>query len=104
MLKQRIEKELGIAYEDKLLIYDKSGFSDAYDYPRLLRDRGFQIYTYNGIEEFRLVYEQDIRYAGSKCAVIVTLPTCISPMTSRMLSSRSNCPMRSCSRDLTRIH
>jgi len=47
MLKQRIEKELSIVYEDKLLIYDKGGFSDAYDYPLLLRDHGFQIYTYN---------------------------------------------------------
>jgi len=72
MLKQRIEKELGIAYEDKLLIYDKGGFSEAYDYSLLLRNHGFQIYTYNGIEEFRLVYEETIRYAGNKCAVIVT--------------------------------
>lgn len=72
MLKQRVLKELGIAYEDKLLIYDKGGFSDAYDYSLLLQDYGFQIYSYSGIEEFRLIYEQDIRYVKSKCAVIIT--------------------------------
>lgn len=41
-------------------------------YSLLLLNHGFQIYTYNGIEEFRLVYEEAIRYVGSKCAVIVT--------------------------------
>ena len=72
MLKQRVENVLNMDYENKLLIYDKSGFIDAYDYRILLREHDFQVYDINiGIEEFRLIYEKEIRNTQNKCAIIV---------------------------------
>jgi hypothetical protein len=73
VLRHRVEKLLGIGYENRLLITDINNFSDIFDYRTLLYDSGFKVYDMNaGIEEFRLLYEQEIRYTGSRCAVVVT--------------------------------
>ena len=72
MLKQRVKTVLNIEYESKLLVYDKSGFIDAYDYRLLLREHGFRIYDISiGIEEFRLIYEKEICGSQNKCAVVL---------------------------------
>ncbi len=72
MLKQRAQAVLNIEYESKLLVYDKSSFVDAYDYRSLLKEHGFRIYDVGiGIEEFRLIYEKEIRNSPDKCAIIV---------------------------------
>jgi len=72
MIERRIAELLSIKYEKRLLIFDAGGFCDAFDYTGLLVSHGFEVIRYEDVEEFRLMYEQNIRNSDDKYAVIVS--------------------------------
>ena len=72
MIKERVADFLSIKYERRLLIFDTEGFSDAFDYPKLLESEGFCIVRYVDVEAFRLRYELEIKNSKKKWAVIIS--------------------------------
>ena len=71
MLKTSVAELLSIRYEKRLLIFDLGEFWELFDYAKLLRSEGFQVYYYHDVESFRLLFETEIRNTSNKCAVIV---------------------------------
>lgn len=70
MIKERVADFLSIKYEKRLLIFDTDGFSDAFDYPKLLESEGFCVVCYVDVEVFRLRYELEIKNSTKKWAII----------------------------------
>lgn len=71
MLKRSVAELLSIKYEKRLLIFDLSEFCELFDYAELLRSEGFQVYNYQDVEAFRLLFEIEVRNTSNKYAVIV---------------------------------
>jgi|LSQX01.1.fsa_nt_gb hypothetical protein len=70
-MKQRIRDFLGLAHEDKLLIWDLQGFACILDYNQLLIEEGFSVISYEDVEAFRYIYEAEIKKGIGKYAVII---------------------------------
>lgn len=71
-IKQRVTQSLSIEYESRLMVFDRSQFSVAFDYCNLLTEAGFEVIQYNDVELFRLIYEEQIRGKDGKFAVIIS--------------------------------
>ena len=63
---------LAIQYEKRLLIFDTEGVMIAFDYPTMLASSSYRVVSYDDIEAFRLLYENEIRNSDGKWAVIVS--------------------------------
>ncbi|MDJ0306797.1 PglZ domain-containing protein [Dehalobacter sp.] len=72
MIEKQIAEYLSLQYEKRLLIFDTGDFCAAYDYTRLLKTQHYEVIQYIDIEAFRLLYEQEIKKADTKWAIIVS--------------------------------
>lgn len=70
MIEQRIKDQLSTAYENRVLVHDADSFSTVFDYVRLLTDLGYEVIRYSDIEQFRFLYESDIKGTSKRVAVI----------------------------------
>jgi len=70
MIAKRIESLLALKQNRRLLIIDKCGFSDCFDYTASLTGCGFEIHYYTNVEAFRVLYEENIKASTDKIAVI----------------------------------
>ena len=71
MLENRVRKALQIEYEKRLMVFDRDDFASCYDYVSLLRSCGYSVYFYDDIERIRYLYETEIRYTSTPCALII---------------------------------
>ena len=71
MIGERIEKAMNLSGVCKLMVFDRGGFINVYDYTNLLSLQGFRIVRYNNVEAFRLEYEEIIKTANERIAVLV---------------------------------
>jgi hypothetical protein len=72
MINERIERLLAIEQNRRLLIIDEQDIADFFDYATLLRTKGFDVHYYSNVEEFRVLYEENLKTKTEKIAVIVT--------------------------------
>jgi len=72
MIRERVADFLSVKYEKRLLVFDTSGFFNAFDYLGLLESEGFCVVPYTDVEAFRLRYEVEIKNSWEKWAVILT--------------------------------
>ncbi len=70
MIELRMRDQLSTAYEDRVLVHDADSFSVVYDYLHLLTDLGYEVIQYSDVEQFRFIYETEIKGNGKKVAVI----------------------------------
>jgi len=72
MIDKRIKRMFAIEPDKRLLVIDKCVFSGYFDYVPLLVGNGFEVYRYENVEEFRVLYEERLKKSAEKIAVIVT--------------------------------
>lgn len=70
MIEKRIEGLLAPELNRRLLIIDKCGFAGCFDCAALLRERGFEVYRYENVEAFRVLYEENLKSSTEKIVVI----------------------------------
>lgn len=71
-LTEIIADVLSIQYEKRLLVFEVEGFRGNFDYIELLAESSYSIVTYDDIEVFRLLFENQIKCSNDKWAVIVS--------------------------------
>jgi hypothetical protein len=71
MIKERIANIINLPHVCKLMIYDLEGFSAAFDYTTVLLERGFRIVHYTNVEAFRARYEENVKTAEERIAVVI---------------------------------
>ena len=70
MIEFRMRDQLSTAYEDRVLVHDADSFRIVYDYVYLLTDLGYEVIQYSDVEQFRFIYETEIKGSNKKVAVI----------------------------------
>ncbi|MCK8058417.1 MULTISPECIES: PglZ domain-containing protein [unclassified Fusibacter] len=71
-MKKRIFDLISAEYEKLILIFDEDNIIDRIDYAAYIKGSGFNISFYQDVEEFRFLYESEIRNSKENWAVIVT--------------------------------
>ena len=72
MLKARLTKLLKLDREDRHIIFDKQSIAERVGLLSILDDRGFKLLRYDNVEEFRIVFEEDLKVKSGKIVVIVS--------------------------------
>ena len=71
MIEKRIERLLSLEQNRRLLIIDRCGVFNLFDYSALLGSNNFEQYYYTNVEGFRIAYEEHLKESKEKMAVIV---------------------------------
>ena len=72
MLKSRTSRLLTQSNGRRIIIFDRDGIAEDLGLSRLLQENRFTLYKYNNVEEFRVIYEEQIKLCGDQVAILVS--------------------------------